>query len=108
MNWFRSAKKEIPPEKRGEINELKEALSDPNVDKDLDKKRELLQRVINYATMGIDTTKLFDKVILVFTKLLIIVRKHKRFDSKENGLPICYPSLTFKPRISITRYKHLI
>lgn len=62
-----AAKKDayIPPEKRGEINILREALSDPNLDKDVEKKRELLQTVISYVTMGIDTTKLFEKIILV-------------------------------------------
>lgn len=60
-----SSQKPKEPEKKGEINELKEALGDPNIDKDQERKKELLQKVINYATMGIDTTKLFDKVILV-------------------------------------------
>jgi AP-4 complex subunit beta-1 len=54
----------IPPDKKGEINELKAALSDPNIEKDQNKKRELLQKVIWYVTMGLDTSKLFDKMIL--------------------------------------------
>jgi hypothetical protein len=55
-----------PIEKKGEINDLKDALSDPNIEKDQEKKRELLQRVIAYVTMGVDTSKLFENMILVF------------------------------------------
>jgi hypothetical protein len=54
-----------PIEKKGEINDLKDALSDPNIEKDQEKKRELLQRVIAYVTMGVDTSKLFENMILV-------------------------------------------
>lgn len=54
-----------PPDKKGEINELKTALSDPNVDRDQNKKREILSKVITYTTMGLDTSKLFDKMMLV-------------------------------------------
>jgi AP-4 complex subunit beta-1 len=58
-----------PPDKKGEINELKTALSDPKIDKDPKLKKEVLQKVIGYMTMGIDTSKLFDKMILnVHTK----------------------------------------
>ncbi|KAL0482104.1 beta-adaptin-like protein A [Acrasis kona] len=58
-----------PPDKKGEINELKAALSDPKIDKDPKLKKEVLQKVIAYMTMGIDTSRLFDKMILnVHTK----------------------------------------
>ena len=57
-----------PIEKKGEINELKDALSNPNIEKDQEKKRELLQRVIAYVTMGVDTSKLFENMILVKKK----------------------------------------
>lgn len=60
-----TSSKPTPSTKKSEILELKEQLSDPNVDKDQKKKRELLQKVIGYVTMGVDTSKLFDNMILV-------------------------------------------
>ncbi len=61
-----------PPDKKGEINELKAALSDPNVDRDQNKKREILSKVITYTTMGLDTSKLFDKMMLVCSGTIVV------------------------------------
>jgi hypothetical protein len=62
--------KENQNEKKGEINQLISELDDKDLDKNQKKKREVLQKVISYVTMGIDTSKVFDKVILVFFSLI--------------------------------------
>jgi signal transduction histidine kinase len=54
-----------PIERKSEINELRAALNDPTIDKDQEKKREVLQKVIGYMTMGLDTSKLFHSMIMV-------------------------------------------
>eukprot|EP01027_Heterolobosea_sp_BB2_P014402 GEZU01020688.1.p1 GENE.GEZU01020688.1~~GEZU01020688.1.p1 ORF type:complete len:368 (-),score=81.66 GEZU01020688.1:63-1166(-) len=62
----------VPPDKKGEIAELKAALRDPTIEKDKIKRRELLQRVVGYMTMGLDTSRLFSEMILaVHTKDLV-------------------------------------
>jgi AP-4 complex subunit beta-1 len=53
-----------PIERKSEINELRAALNDPTIDKDQEKKREVLQKVIGYMTMGLDTSKLFHNMIM--------------------------------------------
>ena len=51
--------------KKGEVNELKTQLRNPNLDRDPDKKREVIKRVIAYMTLGIDVSKLFSEMIMV-------------------------------------------
>ena len=60
-----SSSYQMTPEKKGEINELRAALSDPSIDRDDARKREVLTRVIGYMTMGLDTSKLFHNMIMV-------------------------------------------
>ena len=51
--------------KKGEVNELKQSLRNPSLDRDPDKKREVIKRVIAYMTLGIDVSKLFSEMIMV-------------------------------------------
>jgi len=77
MSWKfgTSNTKPSPGGKRSEINELREALSDRNVDKDQKKKRELLQKVIGYTTMGVDTSKLFNVMVMSVNTNDIVQKK---------------------------------
>jgi hypothetical protein len=53
--------------KKGEVNELKASLRNPSLDRDPEKKREVIKRVIAYMTLGIDVSKLFSEMIMVRT-----------------------------------------
>ena len=50
--------------KRGEVNELKGLLSNPKIQKDQDRKREVIKKVIAYLTLGIDVSKLFSEMVM--------------------------------------------
>ena len=50
--------------KRGEVNELKGLLSNPKIQKDQDRKREVIKKVIAYMTLGIDVSKLFSEMVM--------------------------------------------
>jgi len=50
--------------KKGEVNELKASLRNPAIDRDPEKKREAIKRVIAYMTLGIDVSKLFSEMIM--------------------------------------------
>ena len=63
------------PDKKGEIQELKQLLSDPTIDSDQTKKRDVLQRVIGFTTMGLDTSKLFDRMIMSVNTKDIVQKK---------------------------------
>ena len=51
--------------KKGEVNELKAQLRNPALDREPEKKREVIKRVIAYMTLGIDVSKLFSEMIMV-------------------------------------------
>ena len=50
--------------KKGEVNELKASLRNPSIDRDPEKKRDVVKRVIAYMTLGIDVSKLFSEMIM--------------------------------------------
>lgn len=64
---------QVPPggvqieHKKGEVNELKTSLRNPAIDRDPEKKREVIKRVIAYMTLGIDVSKLFSEMVMVST-----------------------------------------
>ena len=51
--------------KKGEVNELRALLQNPDVQKDPQRKRDVLKRVIAYQTLGIDVSRLFPEMMLV-------------------------------------------
>ena len=61
--------------KKGEVNELKTSLRNPNLDRDPDKKREVIKRVIAYMTLGIDVSKLFSEMIMASATKDHVVKK---------------------------------
>merc|ERR1712166_28385 len=50
--------------KKGEVNELRALLQNPDVQKDPQGKRDVLKRVIAYQTLGIDVSRLFPEMML--------------------------------------------
>eukprot|EP00164_Ancoracysta_twista_P001705 GFYU01002235.1.p1 GENE.GFYU01002235.1~~GFYU01002235.1.p1 ORF type:complete len:611 (-),score=160.67 GFYU01002235.1:77-1909(-) len=50
--------------KKGEVNELKAHLRNPAIDKDPQRKRDVIKRVIAYMTLGIDVSRLFSEMIM--------------------------------------------
>jgi len=50
--------------KKGEVNELRALLSNPDVQRDPQRKRDVLKRVVAYQTLGIDVSRLFPEMIL--------------------------------------------
>ena len=61
--------------KKGEVNELKTSLRNPSLDRDPDKKREVIKRVIAYMTLGIDVSKLFSEMIMASASKDHVVKK---------------------------------
>ncbi len=51
--------------KKGEVAELMNLLKNPNIDKDINKKKDIIKRVIAYMTLGVDVSKLFHEMVKV-------------------------------------------
>jgi AP-4 complex subunit beta-1 len=51
--------------KKGEVAELMNLLKNPTIDKDLNKKKDIIKRVIAYMTLGVDVSKLFYEMVKV-------------------------------------------
>ncbi len=51
--------------KKGEVAELMNLLRNPNIDKDVNKKKDIIKRVIAYMTLGVDVSKLFHEMVKV-------------------------------------------
>ena len=51
--------------KKGEVAELMNLLKNPNVDRDINKKKDIIKRVIAYMTLGVDVSKLFHEMVKV-------------------------------------------
>jgi AP-4 complex subunit beta-1 len=51
--------------KKGEVNELMNLLKNPNIDKDINKKKDIIKRVIAYMTLGVDVSKQFPEMVKV-------------------------------------------
>ena len=57
--------------KKGEVSELMNLLKNPSVDKDINKKKDIIKRVIAYMTLGVDVSKLFYEMVKVSQILFI-------------------------------------
>ena len=73
FNWGGSSTPTTTPaERRGEVNELKVALRDPAIERDLVRRREVMKRVLGFMTLGVDTAALFTEMIMAcITKDLV-------------------------------------
>ncbi|KNA01992.1 adapter-like protein complex 4 beta 1 subunit [Plasmodium vivax North Korean] len=64
-----------PPLLQSEINKLKEVLKKLPQEKNEEKKREVLKKVIAYMTLGVDVSKLFPDIIMMSNTNDIIQKK---------------------------------
>jgi hypothetical protein len=64
-NTTSSTPKFFVDHKKGEVNELMTLLKNPNIDKDINKKKDIIKRVIAYMTLGVDVSKLFHEMVKV-------------------------------------------
>jgi len=55
--------------KKGEVAELMNLLRNPNVERDINKKKDIVKRVIAYMTLGVDVSKLFHDMVKVIKSL---------------------------------------
>lgn len=62
-------------EKKGEILDLRNQLRDPAFDKDPQRRREQLKRVIAFMTLGVDTSPLFTEMIMACITKDIVQKK---------------------------------
>ncbi len=53
--------------KKGEINELRNLLQKFPFEKDIQKQREIIKKVIAYMTLGIDVSRLFTDMVKVMS-----------------------------------------
>ncbi len=51
--------------KKGEVAELMTLLRNPNLDRDINKKKDIIKRVIAYMTLGVEVSKLFHEMVKV-------------------------------------------
>lgn len=61
--------------KRGEVNELKAILRNPKINKDPEKKREVIKKVIAYMTLGIDVSRVFSEMIMAASTKDLVQKK---------------------------------
>eukprot|EP00658_Telonema_sp_P-2_P039712 TRINITY_DN2837_c0_g1_i7.p1 TRINITY_DN2837_c0_g1~~TRINITY_DN2837_c0_g1_i7.p1 ORF type:complete len:421 (+),score=146.89 TRINITY_DN2837_c0_g1_i7:87-1349(+) len=61
--------------KKGEVNELRALLQNPDVQRDPQRKRDVLKRVVAYQTLGIDVSRLFPEMMLATATNDILQKK---------------------------------
>ncbi len=64
-NTVSNAPKFFVDHKKGEVAELMTLLRNPNVERDINKKKDIVKRVIAYMTLGVDVSKLFHDMVKV-------------------------------------------
>lgn len=60
-------------QKKGEVNELKQLLKNINIERDVNRKRDIIKKVIAYMTLGIDVSRLFTDMVMVSTTSLLFI-----------------------------------
>ena len=61
--------------KKGEVNELRRLLREFSTEKDKNRKREIIKKVIAYMTLGIDVSRLFTEMMLVIETRDLVIKK---------------------------------
>lgn len=62
-------------QKKGEVNELKQLLKNINIERDINKKRDIIKKVIAYMTLGIDVSRLFTDMIMAIETRDMVIKK---------------------------------
>jgi vesicle coat complex subunit len=52
--------------KKGEVNDIRAMLRDPTLAREPARKREVLKKVVAYMTMGLDMSRLFSDMVMVW------------------------------------------
>ena len=61
--------------KKGEVNELRQLLKNVSTEKDPNKKREVIKKVLAYMTLGIDVSRLFSEMVMASSTQDIVQKK---------------------------------
>lgn len=61
--------------KKGEVNELRRLLREFSIEKDKNRKRDIIKKVIAYMTLGIDVSRLFTEMMLVIETRDLVIKK---------------------------------
>lgn len=64
-----------PFEKKGEVHELRQLLRAAATDKDKQKKRDAIKKVIAYMTLGIDVSPLFSEMVMASATMDLVQKK---------------------------------
>ena len=66
---------QIIDHKRGEVNELRQLLKNPSLQRNIHKQRDVLKKIISYITIGIDISDIYSEMILCASTRDIINKK---------------------------------
>jgi AP-4 complex subunit beta-1 len=61
--------------RKGEVNELRNLLRNFGIEKDPQRKRDIIKKVIAYMTLGIDVSRLFSEMMLVIETRDLVIKK---------------------------------
>lgn len=61
--------------RKGEVNELRNLLRNFSIEKDPQRKRDIIKKVIAYMTLGIDVSRLFSEMMLVIETRDLVIKK---------------------------------
>eukprot|EP00760_Papus_ankaliazontas_P028029 PhM_4_TR3491/c0_g1_i1/m.98510 len=71
----KTAKAPVGTEKKGEISDLRNQLRDPVIERDNQRRRDVLKKVIAIMTLGVDTSGLFTEMILACATKDLVQKK---------------------------------
>jgi AP-4 complex subunit beta-1 len=61
--------------KKGEVNELRQLLRAVSIEKDINKKRDVIKKVIAYMTLGIDVSRLYPEMVKASRTEDVVMKK---------------------------------
>lgn len=61
--------------KKGEVNELRTLLRAVSIEKDINKKRDVIKKVIAYMTLGIDVSRLYPEMVKASRTEDVVMKK---------------------------------
>jgi vesicle coat complex subunit len=61
--------------RKGEVNELRNLLRNFSTERDFQKKRDIIKKVIAYMTLGIDVSRLFSEMMLAIETRDLVIKK---------------------------------
>eukprot|EP00592_Proboscia_alata_P005397 CAMPEP_0194372510 /NCGR_PEP_ID=MMETSP0174-20130528/20900_1 /TAXON_ID=216777 /ORGANISM="Proboscia alata, Strain PI-D3" /LENGTH=790 /DNA_ID=CAMNT_0039151105 /DNA_START=134 /DNA_END=2502 /DNA_ORIENTATION=+ len=61
--------------RKGEVNELRQLLRNFNIERDAQRKRDIMKKVIAYMTLGIDVSRLFSEMMMAIETRDLVIKK---------------------------------